>query len=190
MVPNYLSALFPRFVRENTNYDLRNQNDFEVLPVRTSLYERSFVPSAIHLWNTLQHSLRTMTSLGEFKHYILQNMFSCSTVPAYFFHGTRKLSVIHSRLRNNCSNLKNDLYNNHLIDSNLCTLCKVPENASHYFFECTLYTNERIQLFTELRCFHPLNCELLLFGNLNLTHEENISIVSAVHKYILNTKRF
>jgi len=58
------------------------------------------------------------------------------------------------------------------------------------FFKCKVYKNERIKLFNETRHLHPINCKTLLFGNENLTHDENITIVNAVHSYIRNTKRF
>ena len=52
IVPDYLSDLFPRS-DENPHYNLRQQNDCLTLLRRTSLFERSFVPSAIQQWNTL-----------------------------------------------------------------------------------------------------------------------------------------
>jgi len=41
MVPDYLSDLFPRSA-ENSQYNLRQQNDILTLPRRTSLFESSF----------------------------------------------------------------------------------------------------------------------------------------------------
>ena len=42
---NLVPDLFSRSA-ENPHYNLRQQNDFLTLPNRTSLFERSFVPSA------------------------------------------------------------------------------------------------------------------------------------------------
>ena len=35
-------------------------------------------------------------------------------VPSFYLTGDRYLSVLHARIRNKCSNLNNDLFNNHL----------------------------------------------------------------------------
>ena len=47
------------------------------------------------------------------------------------------------------------------------------------------YRNERLHLFRETRHLHPLNCKHLLYGSNTFTHEDNITIVEAVHiRYI------
>ena len=68
-------------------------------------------------------------------------------------------------MRNNCSNLKCDLFVKHLSETNLFVYCNVPEIANHYCFHCTQFTNE-----------------LLLFGSEAWTAEQNIELVEAVHK--------
>ena len=69
-------------------------------------------------------------------------------------------------------------------DHDICSHCDIPESSDHYFFHCTIYSNERLQLFRDSRCLHPLNCNILLFGNSAFTHSENITIVSAVYTFI------
>ena len=64
------------------------------------------------------------------------------------------------------------------------------EDAAHFFFECTSYTNQRVTLFRSTRHVHPLSIDKVLFGDLNLTIEDNISLFKAVHQYIKDTKRF
>ena len=104
MVPDYLSDLFPRSV-ENPQYNLKQQ-DCLTLPRRTSLFERSFVSSAIQQWNTLSPILGNIQSLGAFKRDLLRSMFPTRTVPPHCMHGNRLLFIIHARLRNYCSDLK------------------------------------------------------------------------------------
>ena len=77
-----------------------------------------------------------------------------------------------------------------LSENNLCEYCNVPENANHYFFHCTRFTNERLQMFHSTRNLHPLNCQLLLYGSEAWNPGQNIEIVEAVHKFIKRTKRF
>ena len=154
------------------------------------MFERSFVPSAIQQWNTLSPILRNIQSLGVFKRELLRSMFPTRTVPPNFMHGHRLLSIIHARLRNDCSNLKRDLFLNHLSDHDICSHCNIPETSDHYFFHCPIYSNERLQLFRDTRSLHPLNCNILLFGNSSFTYSKHIIIVNAVHNYIKNSKRF
>ena len=70
----------PRSV-ENPQYNLRQQNDRLTLSRRTSLFERSFVPSAIQQWNTSSPILRNIQPLGVFKRELLRSMFPTRTVP-------------------------------------------------------------------------------------------------------------
>ena len=51
--PTYLSSLVPPLNSEVTNYSLRNANDFQVPPSRTSLYSSSFLPSTTREWNSI-----------------------------------------------------------------------------------------------------------------------------------------
>ena len=48
--------------------------------------------------------------------------FPPSQVPLHFLHGSRLLSVIHARLRLNCSDLKRDLFNNYVSTSDKCQM--------------------------------------------------------------------
>ena len=111
-------------------------------------------------------------------------------MPSYYIKGDRFLSVIHARIRNNCINLYNDLYLNHLMSDPLCSCNLENENAEHYFFRCPKYLNERITLFNETRNFHPLSLDTLIYGVDHLTFEENMCIFTAVHTFIKNTDRF
>ena len=136
MVPDYLSTLFPRQVRERVQYNLRNQNDFVIPTRRTTLFERAFVPSAIQQRNSLPLIVRNIQSLSLFKCEFLRTMFPTRVVPPHVMHGNRLLSILHTRLRNNCIDLKHDLFINHVSDHDLCFYCNVIENVDHYFFHC------------------------------------------------------
>ena len=60
----------------------------------------------------------------------------------------------------------------------------------HYFFRCSHFINERVALFRSTSNFNPLNVNKLLFGNENLTPEENVTIFKAVQTFIKDTRRF
>ena len=61
---------------------------------------------------------------------------------------------------------------------------------SSYLFQCNLYTNQRLRLFHSLLSYVPLTVELLLFGDLNMSVDDNELIALCIQKYIHETKRF
>ena len=187
--PDFLCQLFPSTVGNSTVYSFRNSLDIETLARRTEIFAKSFIPSAISLWNNLPMETKSLQSLSMFKSTILRQ-FPVSVVPKYFGVGDRKFSVFQARLRNNCSDLKSDLHKNHISESNLCHCGYYVEDAEHYFFHCLSYTNQRLMLFRKLRKYHPLNLNLLLFGSDNLSLNDNIEIVYSVQEFIKNSGRF
>ena len=56
--------------------------------------------------------------------------------------------------------------------------------------DCKLYVAARNKLYNELHDYGPLTLNTLLFGDLNLPLEDNVTIFKAVHQYILSTRRF
>ena len=90
----------------------------------------------------------------------------------YFLKGKRQLTVYHARIRNKCSDLKFDIFNNHVSESHLCTCGYGSEDAEHCFLKCNIYQNQRIAIFNATRSFHPLSVNALLFGK-NITDDEN-----------------
>ena len=141
MVPQFISLFFPQNVGNTVHYNLRTNDDFVLLPCRTVLFENSCVPSLISLWNSLPLNVRHLLTLSSFKREISNIMFQTDTVPSYCCYGTRNLSVIHATLRNNCSDLKNNLFLNHISRdrSNSCDFCNQCEDAEHYLFKCPRY---------------------------------------------------
>ena len=112
--------------------------------------------------------------------YALRSQVISNIVPIYYIHGNRKLSILHVRLRNHCSNLNFDLYNNHIRDNPLCDCLRNVESAEHFFFECTRFVAQRTVLFNGTRQFHPLNISTLLYGNEDLPLESNFNIFTSI----------
>ena len=189
LVPTYVSDLIPPSVGEISTYTLRNQQNITVPLCRTEISRKSCIPSSISAWNSLDIELRNSPSLASFK-YQLKKLQNNSNIPTYYRTGSRYLSVLHARIRNNCSNLLSDLYINHLSPSPTCSCSEGVEDADHYFFNCSNYNNERDALLRATRDFYPLNIYTLLFGDENLTAEENTIIFTAVHTFIKDTRRF
>ena len=131
MVPSDLTSIFLINTDNPLGYKLRSRNDFVTLPRRTTLLANSFVPSAIDFWNSLPEKLRNNPSISSFKRELLNRFFQATEVPSYYRNGSRINSVIHARLRNNCSDLKSDLYLNHVSETDKCELCN-EKDVEHY----------------------------------------------------------
>ena len=102
----------------------------------------------------------------------------------------KKRNILLTRLRNGCSSLNADLYRVNLTISPTCQCGHAHEDVFHYFFQCNIYTNQRLSLFNSLSIYAPITIEMLLFGDLNMSNEDNEFITLCVQKYIHETKRF
>ena len=125
------------------------------------------------LRNSLDNGIRTADSLSSFKSSIKSQRPNNSKVPPYFLSGDRYLSVQHARIRNKCSNLKGDLYDNNLYPSPGGSCNTAVEDAAHYFFNCPSFAECRKVLFQATHAFHPLNMDKLLFGDASISNQQN-----------------
>ena len=66
MVPSYISDIIPPTVANVSRYELRNSENISRIPVRTSTFSKSCIPSAINEWNNLQASFRDCDSYNSF----------------------------------------------------------------------------------------------------------------------------
>ena len=188
--PAYLSDLIPLTVGDNSRYPLRNSNNIQTINARTNHYHNSFLPSVIREWNNTPASSRNAVSTNAFKH-SLKNP-AIASVQKHYYHGLRKLQILHTRLRTNCSSLNNDLHSKNMTDSPLCT-CGLPETTSHFLLSCDIYAIQRATMINAVKAVK--NCtrvplSLLLFGDNSLSYPDNIKIVDAVHTFIRNTNHF
>lgn len=183
LTPDYLSSLVP--ASGDTRYILRNSENVNGVNARTTLYYNSFLPSAVRDWNLLSSDIRNSETLSIFKSKLKANK-RCT--PSYYYKGNRKLQVLHTRLRTNCSALNYHLFLKNISSSPLCQ-CGQLETTYHYFFECSFFNVSRQNLLHNLRDFH-ITLETLLFGNQALSDHDNMTIFLQVHSYIHDSKRF
>ena len=189
MIPSYISDLIPPTVGETNQYPLRNNENIRNINARTAVSHKSCITSSIRMWNNLDTNIRNIDSFTGFKNVIFKKS-PHVLVPPYYLDGNRFLSVIHARIRNKCSNLNSDLFYNHLSLDPYCACLTECEDAEHYLLRCKKIENQRVILFNSTRNFHPLNIDILLFGNSILSYEQNMIIVNAVHEFIKQTGRF
>ena len=162
-----MTNIFPGTVADRTAYPLCNAHNIDIIARRTELFANSFISSAISLWNELLNDIRRLMSLSLFKWNILR-LFQVSSVPKHFPVAERKLSVIHARLRNDCSDLNYDLYLNHMTNNIVCFCGNYIEDAEHYLYKCKLYKDQRLKLVHNLHDYqplNPLNTSLILSGS-------------------------
>ena len=186
-VPSYLTDLLPSRVNENSTYNLRTGNNFEIPFTRLCSYESSFFPSTLKLWNDLDISIRSLPSVLQFKSNI-QNILD--KVADYTSIGERKYNIILTRIRHRCSNLRADLFNVNIILNPECS-CGFPfETAEHYFFECGLYTEQRNRLMQSCNPKLINSFSDITSGSPNYDDDTNKRIVQSVIRYIKDTHRF
>ena len=190
LVPDYISDIIPPHVSEVSNYPLRNRDNFTNLYTRTETSRRSCIPSSVTCWNDLQSDIREVDTFLTFRHNLKDKVLISSNVPPFFVTGQRKLSVIHARIRNNCSDLKSDLFQNHLTDDKSCICGNSEENALHFFFKCENYSNSRLVMFRQTRQYHPLSLNTVLYGKSTLPDSDNLLLFQAVQQYIKDSRRF
>ena len=186
---DYLSSLVPTPVSNESRYSLRNADNLKIhVPhARTTLFANSFLPSTVREWNLLPFDLRNTDSLSSFKCSLNSN--SSTVVPAYYYVGTRKSQVLHTRLRTDCSQLNLSLFQKNIVDSPLCH-CGEVESVCHYLLTCTSYQHHRTHLINEIAPIRTPTAKLLLNGDPSLDYQDNRTIFEAVQNYIVQTKRF
>ena len=70
IVPSYIQDLIPPLVSEISNYSLRNNRNISVPFNRTSISQKSCIPSFIRLWNSLGDEFKNLSTLQTFKKHI------------------------------------------------------------------------------------------------------------------------
>ena len=78
----------------------------------------------------------------------------------------------------------------HVQDNPGCASGKKIESPSHFFLHCPFYHGQRKKLVNNIRKYTDCNINVILFGDKNLTFEENKAIFKFVHIYIKNSNRF
>lgn len=189
--PAYLCDLIPPKIQSLTNYPLRNGNDIMQPFCRLSVTSESFFPSTIKEWNKLDICTRELDSISKFKPAFKSNT-NILQVPKHFSFGPRKLNIILTQLRHSVSSLKHDLHRMNIVDAPFCR-CGRMEDVNHFFFHCPLYDEIRARLLNHINWIPDtltIDVELLTRGSLELTYDQNISLLKHVLAFIKDSERF
>ena len=177
LTPAFLDPYLPPLVSSINPYHRRRPLERFVPRCRTVLYQNSFFPSTTQLWNNLLENIQSSQSISVIKRFLAQNDI---IPPPRFYAGDRHSQILHCRLRNNISDLNQDLVRRHLSDNPLCACGENIESADHFLLRCTRYNNIRaITIYT--LPIQQRDSKILLFGSDTLTLDSNIIIFQTVH---------
>ena len=114
-----------------------------------------------------------------------------SQFPNFITCGPRKLNMIITQLRCTASFLNHDLCMVHILSSPACSCYAPQEDANHFFFVCTKYSEIRNDLFLSISDLSQLiSTSLLTSGSETLSYADNCFIFDSVFRFIKWSKRF
>ena len=193
--PNCLFTEVPP--EPNISFNLRNTRNYDQNFTRTARYANTYFQNAPFEWNLLDNDIRNSTSISEFKNKLLalirQNKNLISGINDTI--GIRQLS----KLR-----LKFGKLNEHMFRQNFNCLdpvysCGTADvDTEHFLLHCPNFGEARRDLHGTLLDIPRVDislldsqalCNLMLYGNPDLTLIENRMIIEATIKYINATNR-
>ena len=160
LTPLYLRTILSERVQQQSRYILRNSNNFSMPIARTTSYYKSFLPSTLRSWNSLDETIKQSPTMSSLKRNISR---SNNNVPPYYeiTQLSRKSQILHTRLGLECSSLNHHLFRKNLIANPSCA-CGQVETSAHFFLKCPHYANLRQRYFSDLHW--PLTISCLLNG--------------------------
>ena len=192
--PQYLKDILPKRVFETVPYPVRNSENFKIPVCRIQCFERSFIPYGCSIWNELDLEIRHADTVSYFSHLLKKHFYPVEVSKdkkLLYSIGERNLNIIHSKIRVGCSNLNSDLcFNLRVKDNPFCSCGSFIENAHHFFIECPIWHDLRLELISTISELTPLNLNIFLYGDRNLSLEQNMTIFHSVQRFIKNTMRF
>ena len=136
--PVYLSSLVPPSFSTISRYSLIDFNDLQTIDARTTLYYNFFLPSTARAWYDVTDAVKQSEFVNTFKSCLNKDKMP---VPEPFYVGSRKVQILRTRLRTNCSSLNLDLFLSKITDSLMC--------------QCNTIHNTRPTLFFSLQIILP-----------------------------------
>ena len=102
-----------------------------------------------------------------------------------------------TKIRLGLSHLREQKFKHSFQDSinSVCNCCNDVESAIHVFLYCPLYSNKRFTLLSKIDCKLLDNnnsslTQILLFGNLSFTTNDNTKIINLTIGFVVSTNRF
>ena len=125
-------------------------------------------------------------SLQCFKNSLKKN--TQTQVPKYYYIGSGRAQVLHTRLRTNCSSLNLHLFLKNIIESPLCRCGRL--RTQSIFLYCRYHQAQRDELISVITPYQVPTTSLFLYGDENLSEQTNTLIFESVQTVIVGIKRF
>ena len=199
LAPYYLSELLPKLSSERTHYRLRSRENFTQFSCRTSHFQKSFFPSAITGWNSLDLDVRNSVSLPTFKAKLRSTLFPHCYNKLFDFSFSRRASIYHTRLRLGFSCLREYFFKINRCASPFCECGLDTESVKHFFLFCPRYAAQRNLLLTSAANIlgktwssssDAKKLNFLLYGVKSANYHINCALFREVQTFIINTNRF
>ena len=199
LTPDYLSELLPKLSSERTHYRLRSRENFTQFSFRTSHFQKSFFPSAITGWNSLDLDVRNSVSLPTFKAKLRSTLFPHSYNKLFDFSFSRRASIYHTCLRLGFSSLREYLYKINRCASSFCKCGLDYESVKHFILFCPRYAAQRNLLLTSAARIlgetwssssDARKINFFLFGIKSVNYDINCTLFREVQTFIINANRF
>ena len=187
LVPESLCSII---TSHTPSFNTRRPCSITHFQARTDLFDKSFSPSTVRLWNWLPIETRNSPTIQVFKSKISKPVPRSTKFPSLFYFGDRRDAIHHTRLRLGASPLNSHLFKIGVKDSPSCSCGSPIEDTFHYFFCCPKYSLLRIILHTKVAHLAPFTLQTMLCGSPECSLHTNIDIFAAVHEYIRSTERF
>ena len=171
---------------------------FESSAKSINKFTHTYFQNCVREWNQLDQSTRNCPTISGFKLQLVRFVRPTkkSTFGAYDIEGVRLLTRLRVQFRDLCEHR----FRHRFHCFNPMCLCQTGiEDNEHFLLHCPRYTNYRKDL---LDCFSNIVerdldsltsidlCNLLLYGNSELSLDMNHSIIESTITFIKSTKRF
>ena len=193
--PYYLYALLPDKQR---SYDPARNNLLRNFVSHTDYYKNSFFPYCVNEWNKLGTGLRGSVSVSVFKKSLLA-FIRPNNRPVFNIIDPVGLKLL-TRLRVNLSHLRDHKFRHNFLDTinPLCSCSIEIESNSHYLLRCPFFTCIRKTLLDNIveiigsvsNLSDDKLVELLLYGNVVYSTENNASILKCTIVFLKSSGRF
>ena len=102
----------------------------------------SFIPSIATSWNNLD------LNIIKSKYIMFQSRIKENAIksPEYYGEGSRKLSILHARLRHQCRSLNSDIFRINITHDSQWQCGSPFKDSNHYIMECPLHQNENFKV--------------------------------------------
>jgi hypothetical protein len=204
IAPLYLISACPPLVREISTYNLRNAENISLPAGKRTGYVNSFMPNSVRLWNNLDRSIKSRTSIDSFKYHLKKK--KCIKGNKLYSKFNGRKAINHTRIRLGLSGLKAQRHDYNHVPVSTCDHCGArKEDAMHYLLQCNAFNNMRTDMLNKVKALYQSKnivldlsrtivkkqlVDCLLKGDKRLSECENVKLFAVVQDFISSSKRF